>query len=52
MLDISSKRKLTINRILNGYQVFLLKGTNPIDKCLSFHKYLTSRMKYYTTDLF
>ncbi|MDH7462164.1 hypothetical protein QEG73_12775 [Chitinophagaceae bacterium 26-R-25] len=53
--DLFIEKKLTINHVLNDYQAFLLKGTNPIDKSLSFHKYIhlrTSRMKYDTPKLF
>lgn len=53
--DLFIEKKLTINHVLNDYQSFLSKGTNSIDKSLSFHKYIhlkTLRMKYDTPKLF
>jgi hypothetical protein len=53
--DLFIEKKLTINHVLNDYQSFLSKGTNSIDKSLSFHKYIhlkTSKMKYDTPRLF
>ena len=53
--DLFIEKKLTINHVLNDYQAFIFKGTNLIDKSLSFHKYIhlkTSRMKYDTPKLF
>lgn len=53
--DLFIEKKLTLNHVLNDYQSFLSKGTNSIDKSLSFHKYIhlkTSRMKYDTPKLF
>lgn len=53
--DLFIEKKLTINHVLNDYQSFLSRGTNSIDKSLSFHKYIhlkTLRMNYDTPKLF
>ncbi len=53
--DLFIEKKLTINHVLNDYQTFSSKGTNPIDKSHSFHEYIhfkTSKMMYDTPKLF
>jgi hypothetical protein len=53
--DLFIERKLALNHVLNDYQLFLQRGTNPIDKSLSFHKYIhlrTLNMKYGTPKMF
>lgn len=53
--DMFISRKLTLNHIFNDYQIFLNRGDNPIDRSLSFHKYLhnkTSRIKYDSPKIF
>ncbi len=53
--DLFISKRLTINHLLNDYQVYLARGNNEIDKSLSFNKYLhdkTSKIKYDSPKLF
>lgn len=53
--DLFREKKLTLNHVLNDYQLFLSKATNLIDKSVSFHRYIhlkTAEMKYDTPKLF
>lgn len=53
--DLFIERKLTLNYVLNGYQEFLSKGKDSVDRSLSFHRYIhlsTLNIKYDTPKLF
>jgi len=53
--DFFIDRKLTINHVLNDYQTYLSRGTNSVDKSLSFQKYMhdkTSKSKYDSPKMF
>ena len=53
--DLFKTMRLTLHRELNEFQNYLEKGTNSIDRALSFHRYLhdkTAKMKYSTPQIF
>jgi hypothetical protein len=53
--DLFKTMRLTLHRELNEFQKYLQKGTNSIDRALSFHRYLhdkTAKMKYSTPQIF
>lgn len=53
--DLFIEKKITLNHVLVDYRKYLQKGTNAIDKALSFNKYIhdkTCKMRYDTPKMF